>query len=154
MLIFLDLLLFFVDLFLQIFSLTYVATPEGEEDATEADLDAENAATTTRKVRSPIIPSEILQPSHLSSINLSADEQRKYAEAIAAISRGEEPAHFRGAMAKESLGIEGFNVLHCGISDAMRIYYVLHGGKAYILDASNHDMRSLAVAVQSFKASL
>lgn len=100
------------------------------------------------------MPSKIFTLFDIKTIPLEANESTKYHAAIQAIGRGEEPADFRGAMKKESLGIEGFNVLHCGISDAMRIYYVLHDGKAYILDVSNHYMNALNAAVQRFKKSI
>jgi hypothetical protein len=125
---------------------TAAAAGENNDD----ELASVSPNTTTAKP--VIIPSAIDESLFdFSTIDLTKAEQSKYDAAIAAIGSGEEPTDFRGAMQKSPLGIAGFNILHCGISNGKRIYYVLHEGKVYIIDVSNHDMRRLENAVERFK---
>lgn len=117
--------------------------------ASAASAASSSAVEVEKGEQAVIRPSEVLEDRHLGVISLDLAELVKYQAAIAAIRNGEQPSDFRGALRLKE--VKGITVLHCGISDKMRVYYILHNGKAYIIDVSNHDMDGLKIALERFK---
>ena len=122
------------------------------QQETSGDDDEEQQPPAVAPVARPAEPMEVLafdkfDPSGLEALGVAV--KTKFDAAIANIKNHEDPADFRG-----SIPMINLNVLHCGLSESLRLYYSIRNGTVYVLDVSNHDLDRLQLIVKRFMEEL